>query len=178
MKARDLFIIILKVFGIYLLKDVLLTLPAFLYNFLIIFDDYSGIAPAALISSFLLFAVHLAIVYLLLFHGDYLVSKLKLSANLSTEQLTPKIHRSSIYTIAILISGIIILVFAIPVFVRELYYWSEFLDSKKYEYRREPFNYSRMLTAGVEIFIGFLFLGNQQTLVNFIESRRRASTRN
>jgi hypothetical protein len=177
MKAKDLFTIILKVFGIYIIKDVLLSIPPILSNFyqLIEFSADMDIAVFSLAVSLLVFGLYFGIVYLLLFKTEWLISKLHLTADLSEEPLVVNLHRSSVYTIAIIVTGLLILVFAIPQLVRYFYTWYEYMGSRDSMLGISKYNYSPFLTALSEMIIGLLFLGNQRTLANFIESRRRAS---
>src|SRR5688572_20724746 len=121
MKAKDLFTIILKVFGIYLIKDVATAIPPVLAEVFQTFQFSRDVAFFTLIFSFLVLGLHLAIVYLLLFKTSFIISKLNLASDLSDEPIKLNMHRSSIYTIAIIISGLVILAFAIPKLVKQLY---------------------------------------------------------
>ena len=82
-------------------------------------------------------------------------------------------HRSTIYTIAILIAGIFILAFAVPDMVKQLYAWYTYVDLRKSYAIRQPHDFSGLFIATTEVLIGLLFLGNQKTFVNFIELKRR-----
>jgi hypothetical protein len=173
MRAKDLFIIILKIFGIYLIKDVLLSIPPVLNSFLQMFEVSGAMAFFSLILSLLFLGLHGVIVYLLLFKTSFLVSKLNLTSELSDEPLVVNLHRSSVYTIAIIVSGILVLTFAIPNLVKEVYFLYEYSDSRKRLFAPTPYEYNRLITAIAEVIIGLLFLGNQSTIVNYIESKRR-----
>lgn len=176
MKAKDLFIIILKVFGIYLIKDVLTAIPPVLNSFFQMFEISGAMAFFSLIISLLYLGIYVGIVYLLFFKTSFLVSKLNLTSELSEEPLVVNLHRSSIYTIAIIVSGLLVLTLSIPNLVEQLYLLYEFNDSRKRLFAPSAFDYSRMIIAIAEVIIGLLFLGNQRTLVNYIESRRRKAT--
>jgi len=173
MKAKDLFTIILKVFGIYLIKDVLLAIPPVLNEVFQILEVSREVAFFSLIFSLLVLGLHLVVVYLLLFRTSFLISKLNLTADLSDEPIQVTLHRSSIYTIAIIVTGIIILAFAIPSLVKHFYYWYQYLDSRKGMFRAQSYDYSGLFISIAEVIIGLLFLGNQRTLVNYIELRKR-----
>jgi hypothetical protein len=82
-------------------------------------------------------------------------------------------HRSAVYTIAIIVTGLIILAFAVPAFVKHFYQWYEYVGSRDRMFGRYTYDYTGMVTSIAEVIVGLLFLGNQRTLVNFIESRRR-----
>lgn len=173
MKAKDLFVIILKIFGIYLIKDVLFSIPPVLYEILQVFSVSKEMAFFSLVVSLLKTGIYIWIVYMLLFKTNFLISKLDLTSNLSEEPLIVNLHRSSIYTIAIIVSGILILTFAIPGLVKQLYFFYEYNNSRDRLFNVNSFEYSNLLTAISEVIIGLLFLGNQKALVNYIEMRRR-----
>lgn len=173
MKAKDLFTIILKIFGIYLIKDVLFSIPPVLYEILQVFSVSKEMAFFSLVVSLLKTGIYIWIVYMLLFKTNFLISKLDLTSNLSEEPLIVNLHRSSIYTIAIIVSGILILTFAIPGLVKQLYFLYEYNNSRDRLFNVNTFEYSNLLTAISEAIIGLLFLGNQKALVNYIEMRRR-----
>lgn len=92
MKAKDFFIIILKVFGIYLIKDVLIAIPPVLNSFLQMFEVSGAMAFFSLFISLLYLGIYVGIVYLLLLKTSFLVSKLNLTSELSDEPLTVNIH--------------------------------------------------------------------------------------
>jgi hypothetical protein len=176
MKAKDLFLIILKVFGIYLIKDVLISIPPVFYSILRLSELSLGWSFTELILSFLTLGIYTGICYLLLFQGNWIISKLQLTSGLGDEPLAMNPHRSSVYTIAIIISGIVILVFSVPALVRSIYQWAQYMDLRKAMLDSDDFNYERMIISFCEVVIGLLFLGNQRLIVNFIESRRRKAT--
>ena len=50
------------------------------------------------------------------------------------------------------------------------------MDMRKAMLIADEFNYEKMILAFCQMVIGFLFLGNQRLIVNFIESGRRQAT--
>ena len=176
MKASDLFLIILKVFGIYLIKDILIAIPAVLSNLIMISDGSFGVTFFSLLFSLFSLAVYIGICYLLLFQSSWIVSKLKLTNELSEEPLKVNLHRSSVYTIAIIVAGIVILAFSVPQLVRNIYLWAQFMDQRHSYLGSDYFDYEKLIIPFTEVVVGLLFLGNQRLIVNFIESRRRQAT--
>lgn len=173
MTAKNLFMIILKIFGVYLIKDIIIAVPVVLGYFIRgIVSTYEEIL-FGFILSVLSLSFYVGIVYMLLFKTNYIISKLKLTADLSEEPMPLKVHRSTVYTIAIIISGIIILVFALPNLVREIYYWFEYIDAQKSIFSQASFDFTKMISAFAEVMVGLLFLGNQRLIVNFIELKSR-----
>jgi hypothetical protein len=175
MKAKDLFTVILKVFGIYLIKDVLISIPVVLNSFVQILNasDDMGMAIFSLFVSLLALGLYSTIVYLLLFKTAVIISKLNLTADLSEEPVVLNLHRSSVLAIAIIVSGLIILAFAIPTLVKRLYAWYEYVSSRNHLFLDQYYDFGQLFTSIAEVIIGLLFLGNQKTLVNYIEFKRR-----
>jgi hypothetical protein len=173
MKAQELFLIILKVFGIYLLKDVLFSVPPVVDNVIRLLGDSVDIAYFTMIVSLLALGLQVAIVYLLLFKTHDIIDKLKLTSGLREDTLVLNLHRSSVYSIAVIVSGIVILVFAIPNLLRQVYYWIQYIESKNHFYAGPPFDYASLLTAIFEVITGYLFISQKQAIVNFVEMKRR-----
>jgi len=173
MTAKNLFTIILKIFGIYLIKDIIIAIPVVLGYFIRGFVSTYGEIVFGFILSVLSLSFYVGIVYMLLFKTSYLISKLKLTADLSEEVMPLKVHRSTVYTIAIIISGIFILAFALPNLVMQVYAWLQFLDERNLTFPQLTFDFTKMIAAFAEVMVGLLFLGNQRLIVNFIELKSR-----
>ncbi len=176
MKARDLFLIILRIFGIYLIKDVLISIPPVIRDFFEVLKFDQEVAVLSLFFSILVLGIYVLIVWLLLFRTNWLIAKLNLLEDLSLEPLVVNLHRSSVYTIAIIVAGVVILVSSLPGFVRHFYRWYEYANSGKFDFPSESYNFEPLIIAGVQVLLGLLLLGNQRLLVNFIESRRRQAS--
>jgi hypothetical protein len=173
MKVQELFAIILKVFGIYLIKDVFFSILPVFGNAIELGRESFELGIFSLILSLLTFGLQLAIVYLLLYKTNVIIDRLKLTSGFSEEALSLNLHRSSIYSIAIIVSGIIILVFAIPNLLKQIYSWLEYIEAKNEFYGGPPFQYGNLFATIAEVVIGSLFLTKKQTIANFIELNRR-----
>src|SRR4051812_37520501 len=115
MTTRSLFNIILKVLGIFYLKDVVATIPQLLSVFL-----YFTKADSALegIWTFLLtiviLVVYILISYYLIFRSELIINKLKLDQGFDQETIPLNIHRSTILSISIIIIGGLMVAETIP----------------------------------------------------------------
>jgi hypothetical protein len=175
MTARDLFIIILKVFGIFLIKDLVISIVTTLS---VLPQAFSAISDFGSVYGFLLLlsvGVYAALVYLLLFRAPMLVSKLGLAEDLTEGPLHFKLHRSAVLNIAFIVTGLVILVLAVPELVRQLLQWYSFNKLRGGLEGGGDYNYGSLLVPVVQVVLGLLFLGNARALVNFIEGRRRAA---
>jgi Ca2+/Na+ antiporter len=178
MSAKSLFNVVLKVFGISFIKDILISLPAFLSVFYSLGDgDASGAISTLLITSLTLL-VYCVVAYYFVFRTQQVMARLRLLENIPEDPIPLNIHRSTIVSIAILLIALYVITEAIPLLIRGLAKW--------YQYNRmtkgllnamEPFDYSMILVYAAEIVIGLLLFGYHRQLVNFIElkTRRKSS---
>lgn len=173
MKPKELFLIALKVFGIFLIKDVLFTVPEIIDFLTQIVSSPSDFAVRTMIIAFLSIALQVSIVYLLLFKTSEIIDKLKLTSGFGEEALSFNLHRSSVYSIAVIVSGIMILVLTLPKLLRQIYYWIEYIREKNQFYAGPPFEYVNLLSAITEVVIGIILLSKSQSIVNFIELKRK-----
>lgn len=173
MSAKDLFTVILKIIGIYLIKEVLVAIPSVLNTVILFSSDSLGYGLFSLFISLLSLGVYVGIVYVLLFRTTWLITRLRLTDGVREELMQMKIHRSVIYTIAIIVSGIVILTFSIPSLIKGIYYWTQYIDLRNRLLTLESFDYMSIVIPLTEVLIGLLFIGNQRMIINFIESRKK-----
>lgn len=178
MTAKSLFNIILKVLGIYFIKDIVIEIPSL---FRVIYEfgnsDFFGGFTTLLFSLATLF-IYSIIIYYLIYKTDLVIDKFKLAENVPEDPIPLNIHRSTIICIAILVVGLLMIVQSIPLMIRGL--------SKWYQYNRatgsfsdhiSPFDGSMIWVYVAEIIIGLLLIGNLRPLVNYIELKQRRSHR-
>lgn len=176
MTIKDLFSVILKVLGIYFLKDVVISLPT-LFSVIVSFfhSDVEGIIVTSLLSLTSIF-VYCCIIYLLVFKTDWVISKFRLTDDFSVEPLKINLHRSTVVTIAVIFTGVIIVTQAIPGIVSEVVQF--------FQYRRQmrgllqfdkPFEYTWVIVNVGELIIGISLIIYNKYIVNLIEYRRRDS---
>jgi len=102
MTARVLFSIILKVLGILFIKDILFSIPEFVFFIsYYITAEYGGFGAIALfvlsIGSYILAA------YGLIFKTYWLIDKLKLEDGLGADPVSLNMHRSTVLSISVIV---------------------------------------------------------------------------
>ncbi len=127
MGSSSLFNLILKVIGLFFIRDILESLSHTL-SALIYFPQYDssneGIVNIAVTLPSLILYVLLA--WLFLFKTENIVSLLRLNKNVSDQQVSISADRKTLLTAAVVIAGFWILVNEIPELVRHaLYYYQE-----------------------------------------------------
>ena len=179
MTAKSLFNIVLKILGIYFIKDIIIAIPS-VFGVLYEFGnaDFSSALSSFLISAATLF-IYCFIVYYLVFKTDWIIEKLKLLEKIPEDPIPLNIHRSTVLSITVLIVGLLLITQAIPQLIRGLSKWYQYNKAVRGMFNSmQPFDYSIILVYVAEIIIGLLLIGNQRLIVNYIESKQRRTSAN
>src|SRR5258706_8897270 len=124
MTPRSLFTIILKCLGIFFIKEFLLIIPQFLSVFLYFSREDTVFAGIwTLLATLALLAVYFLVFYYLIFKTEYVIQKLQLEKGFDEERFFFKIHRSSLLSIIIIVTGLLIIIDAIPTLCRQLFFY-------------------------------------------------------
>lgn len=164
MTPKSLFNIILKIFGLYLILNIIQTIPQFYAAI------PEGITTIILVLLILLFNGLMA--YLLLFKANRIIAILNLDKDFEQEILQLDMHRSTVLTISINVIAGIVLFNTIPLLINQIVSFIQYRQMKNHDYN-ESFNYTYMVIDVVKIFIALLMIGEQRAIVNFIELRRK-----
>lgn len=166
MTPRSLFSIILKVIGIFFLKDFLF------YSVQLIvlpFTFSSGnIDLLNLLLAIIALVFYLLIIYILIFKTDYIINKLSLDKGYPEQVLNINIHRSVILSITMIILGGLIIIESMPALVQQII---NYIQLKNDHIPHPKIDY--IVLSGVKLFIGLLLIIYQNTIVNFIERKRK-----
>ena len=171
MTPRNLFTIILKVIGIFFIRNILMTaadiIPAVTDVNKEEFEDFGVLNLVVLLLEFL---VNLLLTYIFLFKTNWVIDKLKLDQNFQQETFNFNIDGAAILRIAIIVLAGLIIVDSLPALVQEIIY---FIEMKKSGVPGAK-NYSVILQA-IKLLIGILLIAYQNSIVNFIEHKQRKS---
>ena len=180
MTPRTLFNIILKIFGLFFLREIINTIPQTVSSFFVYFST-SDIGPivATSIVSVAILIFYIFLVIQLLFKTNKFIDFLKLDQGfneheLSFEQKTEfqiPLSTSTIFTIALIVIGGLILTDEIPNFCRYIYFY---FNQKGVGYNPSKFDMSPMFFSGAKIIIGLLILGERKKIVDFIENHKHS----
>jgi hypothetical protein len=172
MSPRTFFTIVIKILGIYLLLDYITLCPQIIstisYNS---GAEWQGIVFATLI----LLAViiyYIILLRLLLFKTGWLIDKLALDKNFPEEKIEINIHRSTVLSIAVIVTGALIFVDALPSFCKEVFNW---LQQRSISERLSGYQPSKgwLVFYFAKAFIGCCMMIYQRVIVNFIELKRK-----
>ena len=171
MTLRSLFNIMLKIVGIYLIKDILGSFSQ-IFSVLLYYPDYespkeSGYNLLITIAPFLAYGLFS---FVLIFKTNWIISVLRLDRNFGNEKINLNFHRSTILGIVIIVVGGLQIIESLPEFFRLA--WFYFQERKIYHTMAKP-DVSFMLLAAIKVAIGFYLIIFNRSLVNFIEVRRK-----
>jgi hypothetical protein len=171
MTTKSLFNIILKILGIFFIKDILAAVPQLLSVILYINNSNTvGEAIWTLVSTVLILLVYVFVSYQLIFRSDFIIEKLKLDKGFDQETIPLNIHRSTILSISIIVIGGLIVAQEIPNLCRQLF---DYFQEKRMTYGQTNPSVSYAVLAGAKIDIGLLLMGNQRQIVSLIEVKRK-----
>ena len=172
MTPRSLFNIILKVIGIFFIRNILITtsniIPAVVE---VNKEEFRDFGILNLVILLLEFSVYLLLTYILLFKTNRVIDKLKLDQGFQQETFNLAIDRSTILRITIIVLGGLIIVESIPALIQEIIY---FIEMKKSEVPNAK-NYAVILQA-VKLIIGIFLIAYQRFIVNVIDHKQKRGT--
>jgi hypothetical protein len=182
MTPRNLFNIIIKIFGLFFLREIVNAIPKTVSSFFVYFST-SDIGPVitTLLVSIAILMFYCFLVFQLLFKTNKFIDLLKLDQGFNEHELSFEqknefqigLSTSTILTIALIVIGGITLTNEIPTFCGYIYLY---VDQKGIGYDSSKFDLSPIFYSGVKIIIGLLILGERKRIVDFIEERKQSDS--
>lgn len=169
LRPRTLFQIVLKVLGIFFLRDAVYVLPRLLTLLAGLYsrqpeETFNGNAIYLVVES----AIALVMPLLLLFKTDFVIDRLRLDAGLLEQTIPVNVHRSTVVSLAVLITGGLITINAAPELAGStLDYITS--SSRGYEAR----TWTIIAYPALRFILGLLIIGYNQQLTLWLEQRRR-----
>jgi hypothetical protein len=171
MAPNTLWTIILKIFGLYIFLQFLYTLTMELPVVLLAYDQNERSTLEFIAVPFFSLSIQLFILIAFIFKTDWLISALRLNKGITEEKLELNIHRSTVLRIAIIITGLILLVDGLPVLFKSLFtYYQEinvFNGFKQYP------SGGYIIANLVKVLISYFMISSSRLIVNFIERKRK-----
>jgi len=172
MTPRTFWIILVRILGIwFVLNSIQILYQYIAYMPLLKGATTIGIMITMVGFTTVIFLFYFLVLYLCVFKTDWIIDKLKLDKGFSEEKIELNMHRSSIYFIAILVIGGLILIKSFPQLCRQLILYFQ-QSSLPVDYSSNP-TWSFVFLHFIETVIGIYFLTSGRTIVNFLENQRR-----
>ena len=170
MTPRNVFIIILKILGIFFIKDIIEIIPQLISTILYLTKSETvDEALWTLVFTLIILAVYFLISYYLIFKTNQIIDKLKLDQGFNQDSLTLNVSTSTILTIAIIVTGAFILTNEIPNLCRVLF---SYFQEKRMTYGQTKPDISYSIFSAGKIVIGLLLIGERKRIVEFITQRQ------
>ncbi|MEO8404152.1 MAG: hypothetical protein ABI480_06140 [Chitinophagaceae bacterium] len=171
MSPRNLFNIILKILGLFFLKDFITAVADLLNTVIFLTNPESRtVGIWYLLSELALMIVYWFVGYYLIFKSELIIDQLKLDKGFDTDTIPLNAHRSTILSIAVIVIGGLMTVYAIPDFCRQLYLY---IIQNKMTYGITKSSMSNFISPAAKIVVGIFLMNGQRKVVNFIEYRRK-----
>jgi len=174
MSYKNLFNIIFKVLGIFVIKDFLKEFSQLFTSIYYFFTAGNSGDVFFMLSYPVTSSIFYGLViYFLIFKTNYIIDKLSLLEDFVDEKFELKIHRSTILQIVILIISITVLIDSVPVLIANII---EYIRQSEYNNGPVSYNLSFQPTfvSILKILIAYLLISNQKRLVNWIELKRKS----
>ena len=181
MYPRKLFNIILKIFGLFFLREILNAIPQVISS-LVQFISISEIEPgiATLVLSLLILAFYTLLVIQLLFKTNKIIDALKLDQGFAEmdlslnekERVPIALTSSSIFTMALIVIAGVILLDEIPNLCRQIYLY---VDQAHFKFSTAKPDFSYFIFSIAKILIALLIIGERKRIIDFIENRKSSN---
>jgi len=174
MTPRSLFNIVLKIFGLFFLKNIIETVPQLISTILFMlklnsFDPNEGIF--IFLGTTVILAFYIFVTYQLFFRTNNILDKLKLDRGFTQDEFSFEIPKSSTLTIALIVIGGLILTNEIPNLCKALYQYIQQKSIQRYTENKPDLSYA--ISTGAKIILGLLILGERKRIVEFVEQRQK-----
>ena len=171
MTPRSLFNIILKVLGVFFIKDILISLSQLL-GFVIQFGkaEVAQDLVWTVLSISIVLAVEVFFCFVLIFRTEWFIQILRLEQGFDQITIPINMHRSTILSISLIVIGGYLMVNEIPNFCRQVVLY---FQEKRTLYGRAAPKIDYMVLTGFKILLGGLMVAEQRQLVNLIERKRK-----
>lgn len=176
MTPKSLFNIVLKIFGLFFLREIIFIIPQLISSIPFFTpQDNFGSQPfrsvdiLPFILTIFAFLFYVFIIYQLLFNTNKIIDKLKLDKGFNQQEFSINISVSLTLTISLIVIGGVIQINEIPNFFR--YIFSYFQEKNLTRGMTKP-NISYLITSGVKIILGLLILGERKRIVEFVVKRQ------
>jgi hypothetical protein len=171
MTLRTLFNVILKILGVFFIKDFLAAIPQLLSIILYLTkSDTATEAIWTLVTTLLILFAYGLVSYYLVFKTNLIIDKLKLDKGFDEEIISLNIHRSTILSISIIVIGGLLVADEIPNFCRQLF---SYFQEKRMTYGQTNPTISYSIVSGAKIIIGLFLMTGQRQIVKLVERQRK-----
>lgn len=171
MTLRTLFNIILKVLGIFFIKDFLAMASELVSS--VIYLMHSGTTTETIwtfVTVILILIMYGLVIWCLIFKTNLIINKLKLDKGFAEDTISLNTHRSTILSISVIVIGGLLVVDEIPNLCQQLH---AYYQQRRINHGAPNPSISYSVVSGVKIIIGLFLMAGQRQIVSLIELQRK-----
>jgi len=174
MSIRTFWTIFIKIIGIWLVLDSVTVVSQFFSTLIFMFsnDSYEDSIITLLLLVFTI-AIYIFILRLFVFKTEWLINKLHLDKGFNEEKIDLNIEQSTIFTIAIIVIGGVMLVDSLPQFCKEVFTFFQ----QDNLFRNSP-TAVWILFHLIKVVLGYLLITNSKQVVSFIQKQTTKQNNN
>lgn len=171
MTPRSLFTIILKALGIFFVKDILFVLPQIISTLYFAKNTIEGSELYSMLGGFfLLLGICIYISYFLLFRTEKLINLFHLDKGFDEELFELNISSEAVYIIAIVVTGMFLIITEIPLLCQDLF---EFLEGGESTFKNNSPTISYVIVSVVKILAGLLLIGERSRIAGLFKPKKK-----
>ena len=168
MSPRSFFNIVLKIFGLFFLRELINSIPQMISIFTLLHKGEMAEGILYLIVFILVVGFYFFIISQLFFKTNRIIDKLKLDQGFSEEIFHLKFDKTQLFTVSLIIIGGIMLISEIPNLVRQIITIIQMLKLQPY---LEHTDYSYIIVSCAKIIIALLLIGERKRIVAVFENK-------
>jgi hypothetical protein len=167
MTKKDLFRLVIKIFGLYLLVSIIFSLPG---NLLFSFNNFE-LSYILILLLFLILSFGLFL--LIIYYTDFFIKLLKLEKGFDEERIDLANFKSSnILKLAVVIIGGILIIKNIPAFLTNTFFaFKSSVDHSSSIKFVTLHDYIQLVTPFLYILVGILLITNYKIIARFLDKR-------
>jgi len=170
MTPKSLFTIIIKIFGLFFFLEIIKAVPGLFTTFVYIANEASIVLGlSSLFFSLILLVFYGFIAWYLLFNAGKVLNILQLDKDFEQDEFSFEVSQDSVFIIALMVTGGVILADEIPNFCRILF---SYIQISRATLGPTQNDYSLIIFSGLKIILGLLIIGERQWIVNFISRKQ------
>jgi len=169
MTAKSLFVLIVKIIGVYLLVNSISVIFSFLTTMPYLLDEEATLSSIALSSLIILsiLCFYGLIAYLCLFQTEQVVEKLTLIKGLEEEKIGFVVHQNNLLKIIFYVAGVLILLDSIPHLCKQVFEY--FQERYVHEFITQNPSTKYIVYHAVKVLAGYLLIKENRKIVSFID---------
>ena len=178
MTPRNLFTVILQIFGMFFFREILQT-TALLVDSLIAFfgkapefgtnTHFNNLTSSFYLSYLFNLILYVFISYQLLFNTTKILNKLKLDQGFTQEEFSFNFQPKFVLTVALVVVSGVILLNEVPSLCKNILFY--FQQKELMPRGQVRFDFSYIIISAVKIVIGLVLIGERTRIVSFLEKQ-------